>query len=40
VRTRKYPEPDHTYTMAPDEAATLRAELASGTLGAGRDVLH
>jgi 3-methyl-2-oxobutanoate hydroxymethyltransferase len=30
VRTRKYPEPDHTYTMAPDEAARLRAELASG----------
>ena len=27
VRTRKYPEPDHTYTMAPDEAARLRAEL-------------
>jgi 3-methyl-2-oxobutanoate hydroxymethyltransferase len=27
VRTRKYPEPDHTYTMAPDEAASLRAEL-------------
>jgi 3-methyl-2-oxobutanoate hydroxymethyltransferase len=29
VRTRKYPEPDHTYTMAPDEAARLRAELSS-----------
>jgi len=27
VRGRKYPEPDHTYTMAPDEAARLRAEL-------------
>jgi 3-methyl-2-oxobutanoate hydroxymethyltransferase len=27
VRTRKYPEPEHTYTMAPDEAARLRAEL-------------
>jgi 3-methyl-2-oxobutanoate hydroxymethyltransferase len=27
VRTRKYPEPDHTYTMAPDEAARLRAVL-------------
>src|SRR5690349_3062213 len=27
VRTRKYPEPDHTYTMAPDEAAALRAAL-------------
>ena len=27
VRARKYPEPEHTYTMAPDEAARLRAEL-------------
>jgi 3-methyl-2-oxobutanoate hydroxymethyltransferase len=27
VRARRYPEPDHTYTMAPDEAARLRAEL-------------
>jgi 3-methyl-2-oxobutanoate hydroxymethyltransferase len=27
VRRRKYPEPDHTYTMAPDEAARLRADL-------------
>jgi 3-methyl-2-oxobutanoate hydroxymethyltransferase len=27
VRGRKYPEPDHTYTMAPDEAVRLRAEL-------------
>jgi 3-methyl-2-oxobutanoate hydroxymethyltransferase len=40
VRTRKYPEPDHTYTMAPDEAGRLRAELAAGGLSAGRDVLH
>ena len=32
VRTRKYPEPEHTYTMAPDEAARLRAELASRPL--------
>jgi 3-methyl-2-oxobutanoate hydroxymethyltransferase len=39
VRTRKYPEPDHTYTMAPDEAARLRAELASFTPTARRDVL-
>jgi 3-methyl-2-oxobutanoate hydroxymethyltransferase len=31
VRTRKYPEPDHTYTMAPDEAAALRAELAKAS---------
>jgi len=28
VRTRRYPEPEHTYTMAPDEAARLRSELA------------
>src|SRR3954464_8239418 len=27
VRARKYPEPDHTYTMAPDEASALRAAL-------------
>jgi len=39
VRTRKYPEPDHTYTMAPDEAARLRAELASSSLTARRGVL-
>jgi 3-methyl-2-oxobutanoate hydroxymethyltransferase len=35
VRTRQYPEPEHTYTMAPDEAAGLRSALqersASGT---------
>jgi 3-methyl-2-oxobutanoate hydroxymethyltransferase len=29
VRTRQYPEPEHTYTMAPDEAAQLRAQLSS-----------
>src|SRR4051794_1238268 len=29
VRTRKYPEPEHNYTMAPDEIARLRAELGS-----------
>src|SRR4051812_44160306 len=29
VRTRKYPEPDHNYTMAPEEAARLRSELSS-----------
>jgi 3-methyl-2-oxobutanoate hydroxymethyltransferase len=29
VRARQYPEPEHTYTMAPDEAARLRAELRS-----------
>jgi 3-methyl-2-oxobutanoate hydroxymethyltransferase len=27
VRARRYPDPEHTYTMAPDEAARLRAEL-------------
>jgi 3-methyl-2-oxobutanoate hydroxymethyltransferase len=40
VRTRKYPEPEHTYTMAPDEAAQLRAELqakAEAKAEAGRD---
>ncbi|MFL5895871.1 MAG: 3-methyl-2-oxobutanoate hydroxymethyltransferase, partial [Thermoleophilaceae bacterium] len=31
VRTRHYPEPEHTYTMAPDEAARLRAELGTET---------
>jgi 3-methyl-2-oxobutanoate hydroxymethyltransferase len=39
VRTRKYPETDHTYTMAPDEAARLRAVLASGEATARPDVL-
>ena len=39
VRTRKYPEEEHTYTMAPDEAARLRAELASLPTAA-RDVLR
>lgn len=29
VRTRRYPEPDHGYTMAPDELARLR-ELMAG----------
>jgi 3-methyl-2-oxobutanoate hydroxymethyltransferase len=28
VRGRRYPEPDHGYTMAPDEAERLRALLA------------
>jgi len=37
VRTRRYPEPEHGYTMAPDEAARLRAlaESVAG-LGSGR----
>src|SRR3954469_13731815 len=39
VRTRKYPEADHTYTMAPDEAAQLRTELANSSLTARRGVL-
>jgi 3-methyl-2-oxobutanoate hydroxymethyltransferase len=40
VRTRHYPEPDHTYTMAPDEAAQLRSELSGRTPTAPRDVLR
>jgi 3-methyl-2-oxobutanoate hydroxymethyltransferase len=28
VRTRHYPEPDHGYTMAPDEVARLKELLA------------
>jgi 3-methyl-2-oxobutanoate hydroxymethyltransferase len=28
VRERRYPEPEHGYTMAPDEAARLRELLA------------
>src|SRR5947209_6701858 len=40
VRKRKYPEPEHTYTMAPDEAARLRSELANGLPTARRDVLR
>jgi 3-methyl-2-oxobutanoate hydroxymethyltransferase len=28
VRERRYPEPDHGYTMAPDEAARLTQLLA------------
>jgi 3-methyl-2-oxobutanoate hydroxymethyltransferase len=30
VRERRYPEPEHGYTMAPDEAARLTSLLASG----------
>jgi 3-methyl-2-oxobutanoate hydroxymethyltransferase len=40
VRTRHYPEPDHTYTMAPDEAARLRSELSGRAPTARRDVLR
>ena len=32
VRTRKYPEPEHGYTMAPDEAERLRALLDAQSL--------
>jgi 3-methyl-2-oxobutanoate hydroxymethyltransferase len=32
VRARQYPEPEHTYTMAPDEAARLREQLRDGTV--------
>ena len=37
--TRSYPEPEHSYTMAPDEAARLRAELAQHQPTARRGVL-
>jgi 3-methyl-2-oxobutanoate hydroxymethyltransferase len=40
VRTRKYPEPEHTYTMAPDEVARLRAELEAHPPTGSRDVLE
>jgi 3-methyl-2-oxobutanoate hydroxymethyltransferase len=30
VRGRRYPEPEHGYTMAPDEAARLEELLAGG----------
>ena len=28
VRDRRYPEPEHGYTMAPDEAERLRVQVA------------
>jgi len=31
VRERRYPEPDHGYTMAPDEVERLRQMLAEQT---------
>ena len=34
VRARRYPEPEHGYTMAPDEAARLRRLAAGDRLGA------
>ena len=37
VRERRYPEPEHGYTMAPDEADRLRASLE--TRGAVHDLL-
>jgi 3-methyl-2-oxobutanoate hydroxymethyltransferase len=38
VRRRQYPEPEHTYTMAPDEAARLREVLAGmDAARSGRD---
>ena len=33
VRARRYPAPEHGYTMAPDEAARLRRLLAGGQVG-------
>ena len=35
VRERRYPEPDHCYTMAPDEVERLGELLALHDLGAG-----
>jgi 3-methyl-2-oxobutanoate hydroxymethyltransferase len=34
VRSRRYPEPEHGYTMAPDEAARLRGLIADDRIGA------
>ena len=31
VRTRRYPEPEHGYTMAPDEIERLQELMAEGT---------
>ncbi|HYZ70673.1 MAG TPA: 3-methyl-2-oxobutanoate hydroxymethyltransferase [Thermoleophilaceae bacterium] len=36
VRARRYPEPEHGYTMAPDESARLRELLAGTGTGATR----
>ena len=38
VRARRYPEPDHGYTMAPDEAQRLRALLAERAPTTPREV--
>ena len=37
VRTRRYPEPEHGYTMAPDEAARLRELRGRAASRAGRE---
>ena len=34
VRARRYPEPEHGYTMAPDEAARLRRLAGEDRVGA------
>jgi 3-methyl-2-oxobutanoate hydroxymethyltransferase len=31
VRARRYPEPEHTYTMAPDELERLHEMIGEGT---------
>jgi len=37
VRARRYPEPEHGYTMAPDESARLRRLVGDGeTVGQPR----
>ena len=36
VRERRYPEPGHGYTMAPDEAERLRELLAAGAAAGPR----
>jgi hypothetical protein len=37
VRARRYPEPEHGYTMAPDESARLRGLVGDGeTVGQPR----
>jgi 3-methyl-2-oxobutanoate hydroxymethyltransferase len=39
VRARRYPEPEHTYTMAPDEAERLREVLARHARHGAHDLL-
>jgi 3-methyl-2-oxobutanoate hydroxymethyltransferase len=39
VRTRRYPEPEHGYTMAPDEAERLREVLGPDQRHGAHDLL-